>query len=304
MTNSLWAGKVALITGASSGIGEATARRFAREGMHLLLVARRQERLEEVAAELRSASELRTAAELRTATELRAPAGSQTVDDLQSAAKITPAGGSIHIIPADLADEKQRQAAFEQALDQHGRLDVLVNNAGLGWYGYGAEMPWATAQAMLQVNVAALVHFSLLALQRMKALNSGHIINVGSISGGLPSQGIALYGASKSFLDNFSSALYREFQGTRVRISTVRAGPVLTEFGQAAAGRPGGSHMPTERMGVSAGHVAERIWKLLDRPRRVIYIPGFLALTPWLEMIFGGVIDRLGPLLLRRSLHR
>ena len=110
------------------------------------------------------------------------------------------------------------------------QVDVLVNNAGLGWYGFGTEMPWTIASEILQVNITAAVHFTLLFLKKMRSLGSGHIINIGSISGSLPSQGVALYGATKSFLDNFTTALYRELTGTHLHVSVVRAGPVLTEF--------------------------------------------------------------------------
>ena len=263
--SSAWHGKLAVITGASSGIGAATARKLAQEGLNVVLVARRLARLEALQAE------------------------------------ITASGGQAQAIAADLTQETDRQRVFDQVGAEHGGADVLVNNAGLGWYGYSAQMPWQTALEMLQVNVAAAVHFTLLFIKRMQAQNAGHIINIGSISGSLPSQGIALYGATKSFLDNFTTALYRELSGSLVHISVVRAGPVRTEFCAAALDRQGGMHMPTERMGVTAETIAERIWGLLQRPRRVIYVPSLLALTPWVEASFGWLIDRLGPLLLRRQ---
>jgi hypothetical protein len=262
--NTAWRNKLALITGASSGIGAATARKLAQHGLAVLLVARRRQRLEALQAE------------------------------------ILAGGGQAQIIAADLAQETDRQQLFEQVHAEHGGVDILVNNAGLGWYGHSAQMPWQTALEMLQVNVAATAHLTLLFLQNMQAHRAGHIINVGSISGSLPSQGIALYGATKSFLDNFTTALYRELRGSRVHVSVVRAGPVRTEFCAAALDRPGGLHVPTEHMGVTAETVARRIWGLLQHPRRVIYVPRLLALTPWVEASFGWLIDRLGPLLLRR----
>ena len=138
-------------------------------------------------------------------------------------------------------------------------------------------------------------------LKRMRERGSGHIINIGSVSGGLPSQGVAIYGATKSFLDNFTTALYRELSGTRLRVSVVRAGPVRTEFCETAAVRQGGMNLPTEHTGVTAELVARRIWGLLRWPRRVIYVPGWLAVTPLVENSFGWLIDQLGPLLLARQ---
>jgi len=266
---SKWRDKIAVITGASSGIGAATARKLGAQGLRVILVARRQERLEQLAEEIRAS------------------------------------GGQAEILPADLSKESERQRVYSQVEAEYGNVDVLINNAGLGWYGYGTDMPWTIASEILQVNIEAVVHFTLLCLKKMRSIGSGHIINVGSISGSLPSQGVAVYGATKSFLDNFTTALYRELTGTHLHISVVRAGPVFTEFDDAVANLNGGLHLPTERIGVSAETVAERIWRLLEHPRRVIYIPAWLGITPYVEGAFGWLIDRLGPLLLRaETRHR
>jgi short-subunit dehydrogenase len=256
-----WKDKLAVITGASSGIGEALARKLAAQGLRVVLVARRRDRLETLAREIRAA------------------------------------GGHARILAADLRREADRERLCEQA----GNADVLVNNAGLGWYGYGDRMAWKTAQEMLQVNVEAVVQLSLAFLARMRQRNAGHIINIGSISGSLPSQGIALYGATKSFLDNFTTALHRELTGTHVHISVVRAGPVKTEFGEAALAQENGGHVPTEKMGVTSEKVAERVWSLIQRPRRLLYVPGYMSLVPWLELSFGWIIDQVGPLLLKKQ---
>ncbi len=262
---SKWINKIAIITGASSGIGAATARKLASQGLRVILVARRQERLELLAEEIRVS------------------------------------GGQAEILPADLSQESERQRVYSQVEAEYGHVDVLINNAGLGWYGFGTEMPWTIAYEILQVNITAVVHFTLLCLNKMRSLGSGHIINIGSISGSLPSQGVAVYGATKSFLDNFTTALYRELTGTQLHVSVVRAGPVFTEFDDNVASLNGGLHLPTERMGVSAETVANRIWQLLEHPRRVIYVPTWLGITPFIENTFGWIIDRLGPLLLRHK---
>ncbi len=256
-----WNNKLAVITGASSGIGAALARKLSAQGLQVLLVARRRERLESLAEE------------------------------------ICAAGGSARILTADLRNEADRARLCEQAED----ADLLINNAGLGWYGYGDQMSWKTAQEMLQVNVEAVVQLSLTFLAKMRLRNAGHIINIGSISGSLPSQGIALYGATKSFLDNFTTALQRELTGTQVHVSVVRAGPVKTEFVEAALALENGGHMPQGMIGVSSEQVAERIWSLVRRPRRILYIPGYLRIVPWLELSFGWIIDRVGPLLLKNQ---
>jgi short-subunit dehydrogenase len=260
-----WKDKIAVVTGASSGIGAATARRLAHEGMQVVLVARRLDRLEELTKEIRKG------------------------------------GGQAHAIPADLTQETERVGVFQEITERYGDVDTLVNNAGLGWYGYGSDMSWKTAWEMLQVNVEAVVQLTIGFLGRMRVRDAGHIINVGSISGSIPSQGIALYGATKSFLDNFTTALYRELTGTCVHVSVVRAGAVRTEFGEVALSKENGGHVPTEHVGVSADHVAWRIWKLMLHPQRVVYVPDWLRVVPWAELAFGWIIDRVGPLLLKQK---
>lgn len=256
-----WQNKIAVITGASSGIGEATARQFAKMGMNVVLVARRMERLLGLKAEIESA------------------------------------GGNAKVIAADLGSEKERVRVFEQV----EAADVLVNNAGIGWYGYFNKMSWETAREMLQVNIGATSHLTSLFLLGMRERNCGHIINVGSISGSIPSQGIAMYAASKAFMDAFTTALYRETRGTNVHVSVARAGPVKTEFCKSALNHKNGGHVPTERVGVTSEHVAWRIWKLLLHPKRVIYVPRWLQIVPWIELSFGWLEDLIGPLLLKKT---
>ncbi len=171
-----WEGRVALVTGASSGIGAATARLLASHGLKVAIVARRGDRLESVADE------------------------------------ITAAGGQAISIVADLTREDERLKVAEAVTLQLGPVDVLVNNAGIAWYGFGEEMSWQLAWQMIQLNLAAAAHFTLQFLPQMKARRTGHIINIGSIAGSFPSQGVAVYGATKAFIDNFSTALHRELR--------------------------------------------------------------------------------------------
>lgn len=260
-----WNGKAAVVTGASGGIGTAIALRLAREGMRVALVARNQERLEALAAQIRAS------------------------------------GGQALVVVADLADENERLRAFEQIRAALGPVDVLVNNAGLGWYGESAEMPWPLAEQMLEVNVVALVRFTLLFLPEMRARRAGHIINIGSIAGSIPSQGIALYSATKSFVDAFTTGLHRELRGTGVRVSVIRAGAVATEFFDRVASQFDRLQLPLKRWGIEPEAVAERVWRLLRKPARVVYVPDVLRVVPWIELTFGWLMDRLGPLLLRRQ---
>ncbi len=259
-------GRVALVTGASSGIGAAVARSLAWEGMLVILLARREERLEQLASEIRAA------------------------------------GGQAETLAADISLEKERIRVFDRVTDRFGRLDLLVNNAGMGYYGFAAEMPWLTASEIMAVNISAIVHFCLLFLPGMKQRGSGQVINISSIAGKMPNQGIAVYSGSKSFLDSFSTSLYREMRGSGVNISTLRPGPVNSEFFDTAQERSSGSRRtPGELFAIPPEKVARAVIRLVHHPRRRAYVPTYLVVSPLLEMLFGWAIDLVGPVLLKRK---
>lgn len=253
----------ALITGASSGIGAALARKLATEGLHVLLAARREERL------------------------------------LALQAEIEQSGGRATIFPLDLNSAAARESLFAQT--ESVPVDLLINCAGFGFYGYYTEMSWETIHEMVAVNVEATIHLTRLFLPEMQARRSGHIINISSIAGSLPSQGTVMYSASKAFLDAFTTALYRETRGTGVEISLVRPGPVKTDFFNASAAQENGRRNPVEGSGVSVEDVAGKIWWLIQHPRRVIHIPAWAALAPLFELTTGWLQDWIGPVHLRRQ---
>lgn len=261
------AGKTVLITGASSGIGAVTALYLAQEGMQVILVARRQEKLEELAE------------------------------------KISSEGGVASVIRADLSNTEERQTVFASVMQQWGVPDVLMNNAGLAWYGYFSEMPWETALDILQVNVEAVIHLTRLFLPAMLARGSGHVINVGSVVGGLPAQGVAMYSGSKAFLDAFTISLYRELRRSGVEASVVRPGPVTTEFFDRTEQSLQGRRIPAEIFAVPAALVAKVIYWLIRWPRKVVYVPAGLGIVPLIYAAFGWAVDLAGPLLLRRKKH-
>lgn len=255
---------VVLITGGSSGIGAATALALAPAHIWVALVARREDRLREVCAE------------------------------------VERLGGRALAIVADLADPAVYPRVIEQVRQSFGEIEILVNNAGFGWYGPFSEMEPDTAQQMLAVNVAATVGLTRLVLPAMRARGCGQIINVSSIAGSLPNQGIAMYSASKAFVDAFTISLHRELRGSGVRVSLVKPGAVKSGFWNAAREQPGGSAVPGESLAISAERVADAITSLIAWPRPVVYVPWIAWLTRWVEPCFGWFINLLGPLLLRR----
>lgn len=256
--------KVAVVTGASGGIGAAVARRLAVQGYHIFLVARREDRLDALAHEIQAA------------------------------------GGTARVLAVDLSGPAGVQSVFDAVMESGEGIDVLVNNAGFGWYGYCSDMPWETALEMIQVNNAALAQLIVMFLPVMRGRGYGHVINVSSVAGSFPSPWAALYSATKSFIDTLTTALFREMRGSGVHVSGVRPGAVLTEFYRTVTRLSAGRSIPVERFAVSPQAVADAIVRLIHRPRRAIYVPRGLRIVPWIEFSFGWLVDRLAPFFLRR----
>ncbi len=195
----------ALITGASSGLGEQFAYRLACEGFEIDLTARREDRLKAVA---------------NRAKELGARA--------------------VRIMPADLAG-RGTPAAIKQQLDGDGvEIDYLVNNAGFGTTGCFDRLPLERELEEIDLNVTALVALTRLLLPPMVSRGKGTIINVASTAAFQPLPYMATYGATKAFVVSFSQALSAELAGTGVSVSAFCPGPVRTEFQQVA----GNEHVP------------------------------------------------------------
>jgi short-subunit dehydrogenase len=264
MNQTPWKDKLALITGASGGIGAATAERLAKEGLHVILTARRADRLEALAGRIRQAR------------------------------------GQADVLTADLSTEAGRMDIYNYVMDHYGRLDVLVNNAGIAWFGFAAKMPWSIAHDELEVNIVGLVQLTLLFLPMMEAQHSGHIINLGSIAGVTPQQGIAIYAASKAFISSFTTSIYRELKGSGVSISVIRPGPVSSEFFDATRARQGSGSIPAENMAIPPQRIADAIWGLLRHPRRTLTVPWYWGVTSLIEPLFGWAIDLLGPVLIKK----
>ena len=192
---------VALITGASSGIGEAFARRLASEGSDLVIVARRVERLEELAQELRDAHDV-----------------------------------DVEVLPADLSAVHDLERVEERLRDPQRWISLLINNAGYGTGGPFWKSPFEREAGQVAVNVVALHRLTHAALGPMVERSRGAIINVSSVAGFQPIAFSTTYSAAKAFVTTFSEALHEELRGTGVRVQALCPGFVHTEF-QEAAGR-------------------------------------------------------------------
>jgi short-subunit dehydrogenase len=188
-------GRTALVTGASSGLGVDFATILAERGCHLVLVARREDRLQKLAGELRERH-----------------------------------GVQVHVIALDLAPLGAAQALYDRVRALGVTVDVLINNAGFGVYGPFVDVPWEREQEMLLLDVIALVHLTKLFVRDMVARNSGYVLQVSSIGAYQPSPTYGTYSASKAFVLSFGEALSYELRKTNVKVSVLSPGVTETEF--------------------------------------------------------------------------
>jgi short-subunit dehydrogenase len=249
--------KVAVITGASSGIGEATAKRLARDGFRVALAARRAGELARVAGEIEAA------------------------------------GGQALSLPTDVRDREQIDRLIGATLDAWDRVDVLVNNAGLGYSQLVAELDPAKLREQVDVNLVAVVECSQAILPAMLTQRSGHIVNIASIAGliGLPTSSV--YSATKFGVIGFSDALRREVRGYGIHVTAFCPGFVATNFSPrlraSAERRPDAPRLPGV---MTVDYAADRIAAVIGHPcRRVIIPPGWAALV-WAAETFPWLADR------------
>ncbi|MEL6930800.1 MAG: SDR family oxidoreductase [Cyanobacteria bacterium J06600_6] len=185
----------ALITGASSGIGETFARELAAKGNDLILVARSQEKLEALAAELSAKDQIKTV-----------------------------------VITQDLAQSGAGQSVFDRVQTEGLTVDLLINNAGFGDYGAFSDRPLSKMMTMVQLNIGAVVELTGLFLPLMQARKAGAIMNISSIAGFQPIPYMSVYAASKAFVLNFSEALWSENKDLGIKIIAVCPGPTESKF--------------------------------------------------------------------------
>ena len=195
-----WQGKWAVVTGASAGIGMTLARQLAAGGAHLVLTARRKDRLDELAARLHAEH-----------------------------------GTSVEVCVADLAQPGAPEELFAFTRGKGIAVDVLVNNAGFGAYGAFQEIPLRRQLEMVQVNVAAVIHLTHLYLPAMLERRRGYILILASTAGFQAVPYISAYAATKSFDLFFAEALAEEVRSAGVHVTALCPGATSTEFQEVAA---------------------------------------------------------------------
>lgn len=251
-------GRVVIVTGASSGIGEAAAREFGRAGAKVVLAARRVDKLQSLAEEINA---METEAETLVA-------------------------------PADLSKLEDIQALVSQTLEKFGRIDVLVNNAGFGRLDWLENLdPVKDIQAQIDVNVLGVIQTTRQVLPVMIKQRSGSIINMCSMAGLVGTPTYTIYAASKHAVHGFSEALRREVKPWGIDVSLIYPGGVVTEFTQ-RAGIKRKTHAATPKfMLLTAEQVGNAVVKLARRPRRMWIIPWLWSVTAFMNKFIPSFVD-------------
>jgi short-subunit dehydrogenase len=192
------AGQVVIVTGASAGIGEATARRLARAGAKVVIAARRQDRLDALAREIDSS------------------------------------GATVLAVAGDITSDADRRALVAAALAKFGRIDGLVNNAGYGTRGPVEIVPVDLIRKNYETNIFSLIALTQLVVPAMRERGSGCIVNIGSVAGKIARPLSSVYDSTKHALEALTDGLRGELQPFGVRVTLIRPGFILTEFVEAA----------------------------------------------------------------------
>jgi len=239
-------GKVAVVTGASSGIGEAVARDLAKRGTTVIAAARRKDMLEKVAEECRKT----------------APASEAAV--------------------VDVADRAAVEQMCKEALAKHGQVDVLINNAGIPLRKHATRLSVEDVEQVMQINFFGAIYATLALLPSMLERKSGHIVNVSSVAGRIGAPRESAYSASKYAMTGFSEVLSGDLQGTGVHVHLIIPGAIDTEIWQKVQepAAYSGKFIPPQEIADAVREVIER-----DRferwvPRRLMPVATFRAVLP------------------------
>jgi len=236
-------GKRALVTGASSGLGVDFARELAKRGCHVILVARREEPMRELADELRRDH-----------------------------------GVEVDVVAMDLAPAEAPVELHRRVGEMGRQVDVLVNNAGFGVYGEFVALSWERERAMLELDVLTVVHLTKLFARNMVARGFGRILQVASVGAYQPTPTYACYAAAKGFVLQFSEAVNFELRGTGVTSTAVSPGVTATEFLEVSGQEP----TLYQRLFMMKSEDVARIGVRALLRRRASIVPGWRnALLAW-----------------------
>lgn len=224
-------GKIAIVTGASSGIGEATARRLTESGCNVALAARREDRLKKLAAEL---------------------------------------GENVLPVPTDVTDPADCAALVARTIERFGDLDILINNAGLGFYGSIPEADPEDWRTMFEVNVLGVLYVTRAAVRHMLENGSGDIVFISSIAGRrIPTAEATVYASTKHAVNAIAEGLRMDLTDKGIRSVTVEPGLVRTEFPESSHSSAEEFYENKEFTPLEAEDIANAVAYALEQPDRV-----------------------------------
>jgi short-subunit dehydrogenase len=248
---------VIVITGASSGIGEAVARLFASNGYNLVLAARRKEKLDMLAGEIHAEN------------------------------------CEVLVVPTDITRLDQIENLVSKTISNFGYIDILLNNAGLGRLNWLEKLdPEKDIEFQIKVNLIGLIQLTHAVLPHMIARKQGHIINMGSIAGLIATPTYSVYAASKYGLRGFTEALRREISIYGIEVTGIYPGGVATAFGEKAGIRRKTKVSTPKYLKLSVDDVAHAVLKVVKKPHRALIIPALMRPAVWLSVIFPGIVDK------------
>jgi short-subunit dehydrogenase len=241
--------QVVLITGASSGIGRCLSIDFAKSGAVVIGCGRARERLDQTLTKIRSASP------------------------------------SSIMIPCDVGSREQVQTMMAKVLEQFGRIDILINNAGIGMRKPFVETSLETVEEIMRTNYLGMIYCIHAALPSMIARRSGHIVNISSIAGIAGFLNLSAYCASKFAMNGFSESLYHELKPHGIHVSVICPGPVRTEFNRPFAGEPPQS---PPWLIVEPEFISRAVLKAVEAKRFQVVPPRYLAFLCWIKQAVPG----------------
>lgn len=259
-----YSGKVVVITGASSGIGRESAHQFAKSHASVVLISRDKDKLEGVSEELSVYKTKRL------------------------------------VCPCDVSDRKQVDLTCKKILEEFGRVDVLVNNAGFGIYGTIENLKTDEIESQIGTNYLGMVYCTKALLPKMLECRSGHIVNVASVAGSFGIPGMSAYCASKFAMLGFSESLYHELKSKGVGITVVSPIMVRTNFFD----NKSFNKMPRYTHALSAKTVAKAVLRAASSPRLEIVVPQYVRAAIWFKQTFPYLVNPIIGAIFGRSIKK
>ena len=256
--------KTVLITGASSGIGKETAIQFAKNGSNVIIVARRKEKLEQIANDLKKYNT------------------------------------STFVCECDVSDKSQVEKMSKIVLEKYGSIDILVNNAGFAIYGFVSDLTTGEIESQMATNYFGMIYCVKNFLPSMLEKKSGHIVNIASVAASFGLPGIASYCASKFAMLGFSEGLKHELKGTGIGITVVSPIMVRTNFFDHPSFKKIPKYSPTSLSDIT---VAKAILRAANSQRLEIIVPSVIRVAVWLKHTFPYLINPILGIAFKKQLN-